>query len=385
MAVGWLCVRAATVDALVRRNPAAVVAVSPGDPRVAFAFADLEFRTGKGEVRPGVSSRAVNALQRAPLAHEPFFFASLDRLVRGDSKRAFAAIKEARRRNPRYRLARLIYLDQVLRTGQVEEAAIEIAVISRLIPETSKVLVPELAKYATDPQTAPALVKALRRDPSLRDAVLEHLAAKGADPEDIMRLAAAGPSAPETRGAPVWQGALLTSLVEKGDIGRARELWSQIARIDRASLPYGIYDASFSGKPGPAPFNWTFAESAAGVAEPTKAPALQIEYYGRVEAELASQLLQLDAGPHILSLQAAGNAPSGKGSVAWTLTCAGGKANLGTMPITDIAYSPKRLTLAFSVPAGCPAQWLRLAGTPAEFPAAHSITMSGLQIRRAGR
>lgn len=379
---GWLCVRAATVEALGRSSPMVAAKLAPHDPRVAIGFANVEFRAGQGVVSPEVSARAVQALQRAPLAHDPFFFAGLNSLVRGNSNAALPLIREARRRNPRSKTARLVYLDQVLRSGDTQEAAIEIAALSRLVPEASRVLVPELAKYAGDPKTADALIAALRPDPKLRDAVLEQLASSGADPDIILKLAASGPRDPETVGVPAWQGRMLTTLIEKGQIGRARTLWGTLAGVKPQEMGAGVYDGAFRGAAGPPPFNWKFAESAAGVAEPTKAPALQIEYYGRAEAELASQLLQLSPGRHTISMIATGSAPSGGGNVAWTLTCVGGKAPVAVVPIRSIDYKPRRLSATFAISRACPAQWLRLTGTPAEFPAVHSITVANLQVQR---
>ena len=379
--VGWLCVRAATLEALTRRNPAAAAAVSPNDPRVALALASIEFRVRKGAVTPATTRRAVEALQQAPLAYDPFLFASLGRLVAGNPQGAMAAIREARRRNPRSSITRLIYLDQTLRAGDVEQSAIEIAVISRLMPQTSRVLVPELARYAVDPQTAPALIKALRPDPKMRSAVLDQLASSGADPSAILKLAASGPAPADTSGVPAWQGRMLNTLIDRGEVGRARTIWASLAQVPSAAVRDAVYDGAFRGAPGPPPFNWSFGQGPAGVAEPTRAPALQVEYYGRAETELASQLLQLRPGRHQLSFTASGNAPSGGGSVAWILTCLGNKAQLGSVAIQKINYTPRRLSLAFSVPSGCAAQWLRLTGTPAEFPAAHSITIADLQIR----
>jgi hypothetical protein len=381
--IGWLCVRAAALEVFSRNNPAVVAALAPNDPRVTTGLAGIEFGLRNGAVTPATTRRVAETLKDLPLGHDPFFFAGLGRLVGGDERAALPLIREARRRNPRSRMARLVYLDQVLRAGQVEEAAIEIAALTRLVPEAGRVLVPELGKYAVDPRTAPALIQALRPDPKLRNAVLEQLARSGADPEAVLRLAASGPPSPESEGVLDWQRLLLTALIEKGQVARARGLWSQFSGVGAEQSRQSVYDGGFRGLAGPAPFNWQFTESSAGVAELTKAPALQVEYYGRAEAELAGQLLQLGPGRHALSLAAAGNAPKSGGGIAWVLTCLGSKAPIATLPIANLTYAPKRLAASFAVPANCPAQWLRLIGTPAEFPAAHSITLSDLRIDKA--
>jgi hypothetical protein len=380
--IGWLCVQAAVSEALARRNPAAAAKIMPDDPGVAFALATSEFRERQGPVSARTYDRVLAAFREEPLAPEPFFLASLAKLAGKDPTEARPLIVEARRRNPRSRVARLIYLDQVLRAGRIDEAASEIAVISRLVPEASRLVVPELARYAADPKTAPALIRALEPDPDLRDAVLAHLAGKG-EIEAAMRLAESGSSSAENGNAPQWQSLLLENLVKKGEIGRARSLWARFAGLGPGAPGYGVYDGEFRRAPGPAPFNWRFSESGAGVAEPTKQPALQVDYYGRADAELASQLLQLAPGRHILTFTVAGSSPKGGGVVSWRLVCDRTKTEIGTFALSDLTFTPKRLNLPFIVPASCPAQWLRLTGTTADLPSAHSVTISGLQVRRA--
>ncbi|HEX8442028.1 MAG TPA: hypothetical protein VF631_00105 [Allosphingosinicella sp.] len=380
--LGWLSVRAAVSEALARRNPAAAAAILPNDPGVAFTLATAEFRARQGPVSAATYDRVLAAFRKEPLAQEPFLFAALAELAGKNPAAAGPLIAEARRRHPRSRVGRLIYLDQVLRAGRVDEAASEIAVISRLVPEASRLLVPELARYAADPKTAPALIRALEPDPKIREQVLAHLAAKG-EIDAVMRLAGTAPSSGARGETPEWQNLLLATLVEKGEIARARSLWSRFAGLGAEALSYGVYDGAFRRAPGPAPFNWRFSESGAGVAEPTKQPALQVDYYGRADAELASQLLQLAPGRHVLSLTVSGSSPKGGGVVSWTLACARSKTEVATFALSNLSYSPKRLNLPFDVPAGCPAQWLKLKGTTAELPAAHSIIISDLQVRRA--
>jgi hypothetical protein len=261
--IGWLCVQAAVSEALARRNPAAAAKIMPDDPGVAFALATFEFRERKGPVSAETYDRVLTAFPKEPLAPDPFFLAALAKLAGKNPTEARPLIEEARRRNPRSRVARLIYLDQVLRAGRVEEAASEIAVISRLVPEASRLVVPELARYAADPKTAPALIRALEPDPDLRNAVLAHLAGKG-EIEAAMRLAESGAGSSDGGDAPQWQNVLLQNLVEKGEIGRARSLWARFAGLGAGAPGYGIYDGQFRRAPGPAPFNWRFSESGAG-------------------------------------------------------------------------------------------------------------------------
>lgn len=385
VALGWLCVKVSAVDALVRANPLAAAAFSPDDPRIAPRLAMIEFRLKNGAVTPSVARRAIESLQKAPLIDEPFLLAALDSLVKGDEPRAEALLIEARRRRPRAEVPRILLLDRYLRTGRVREAAAEITAIGRLVPGTNQVLVPQLAKFAADPKTRADLAQVLKSDPDTRVGLLEHLATAGADTEVILALAGPIIPAPASAESPRWQRLLLESLVTKGDVSRARLLWARFAGVAPDQAAPGVYGGNFERLPGPPPFNWQFSSNSAGVAEPTNASALQVEYYGRADTEFASQLLTLKSGRYRLGFRALGDAPERGSSVSWRLVCQPSKVELAAIPITKLSYAAKRIGRDFTVPpTNCSTQWLRLLGTPAEFPTAHSITISDLQIQRMG-
>jgi hypothetical protein len=380
--LGWLAVQAAAVEAFARRNPPAAARFAPGDPRVPLGQAMLEFRQKAGAVSPATTSRALAALSGAPLAEEPFLLAGLAAMIAEKPAEAAPLLAEARRRNPRSRVSRLLLLDRYLRTGDTDAAVAELAALGRLIPEANRVLVPELARLALRPESAAAAADVLRTDAEVREGVLYHLAGAGTAPDRIVALAEkSGRIVPGETAQ--WQRRLLQELVERNDLARARALWSRFAGVDPNSLT-GVYDPRFERLPGPGPFNWTFASSSSGAAEPVRGPALQVEYYGRAEAELANQLIALAPGRYSIAFRASGNTPGTVAAVSWRLSCHPANSEIFSLPIHRLSYTPSVRRGLFTVPAGCSAQWLRLIGSPAEFPAAHSITISDLQIRPAG-
>lgn len=381
--LGWVAVKSAAVNELVKRNPYAAASLSPSDPRIPITLAMDEFRRKQGAVSPAVAARAINSLQDAPLAEEPFFLAAMAALVRGDEARAQSLLMEAKRRNPRSRVTRILLLDRHLRAGRVEAAAAEISGISRLMPAARNVLVPQLARFAADPKTSAALADVLRADPELKRNLLEHMASSAADPATVLHLAGKEVGPAPGGDAPLWQQKLLTSLVDEGRVIEAHALWERFAGVPSGSG--GIYDGRFQGRPGPPPFNWQFGSSAAGVAEPTKSQSLQVEYYGRADAELASQLLTLSPGRYRLTFEASGDTPERGSNVSWRLSCHPGKVEIASVPIAKLTYAPRTIAAGFVVPpSGCASQWLRLTGTPAEFPTAQSITISDLEVRKVG-
>ena len=344
----------------------------------------IEFRQRGGQITPAVAQATIRSVKAAPLADEPFLVAALDSLVKGDEARSEALLLEAKRRNPRTQATRILLLDRYLRTGRVQMAAAEIAAIGRLVPGSAKVLAPQLAKFAIDPKTRGSLVTVLRSDPDTRDLLLTHLAGNSPDPDLVLEVAGPLKPNPASTEPPAWQGLLLGALVEKGDIAKARELWGRFAGIP-VSETANVYDAGFRRLPGSPPFNWNFVSSPAGVAEPTKTGALEVDYYGREEAVLASQLLSLKPGRYRLAFLASGDVPERGSGLSWRVVCHPSKTEVAAIPILNLSYAAKPIRADFIVPAAnCPAQWLRLTGMSAEFPTALNVTISKFQVERAG-
>jgi hypothetical protein len=384
MAIGWLAVKTAAVNAFVKRNPIAAATFSSNDPRVPISLALAQFRQNGGVIDPALSRAAIESLKRAPLMEEPFMLAALSALVRKDGRKAELLLEEARARNPRSRLTHILLLDRYLRTGRLAEATTEIGAVSTFVPDANKVLVPQLAKFAVDPSTRKALDSALDKHPALRGQLLEHLATSGTDLNLILALAPAGRGGAAPGEVAFWQQLLINSLIEKNDLARAEQLWTRFGGVALPNTGVGIYDGQFRRLPGPPPFNWSFTSNPAGTAEPTKT-GLDIQYYGRAPAELASQLLRLAPGRYQLNFHAFGQTPERGSALSWRMTCYPGNAELAAIPVAKLTFSPKAVSGRFSVPSsGCPAQWLKLVGTPAEFPTSHSVTISDIQVRKAG-
>lgn len=375
--IAWQVVQTSAADALTRSNPGAAALMAPRDPQLPMTLAMIEFQATGGRIRPQARQAAIDALRRAPLAEEPYFLAGMDALVRGDEAKAEQLLFEAKRRNPRARFSRLILLDRYLRTGRIDRATGEMTALATLIPDAGQVLTIELARLAKSPATAGPLVEALRRNPALRDHLLEHLAETGTDPNLILRLAR---EIPGTGGGSAWQAKLVEDLVSRGQVDRAYQLWRTFSSPRAPARKEGLYDAEFRGLPGMAPFNWYFPTTSAGAAE--RSPTgLQVEFYGRENAELAGQLLSLKPGRYRLSMIAEGSADGESSKLSWTVDCLQSRARLGELMLTKVNYSPRRLAGEFTVPPqGCSAQRLRLIGTSSEFTKAQNAAIRGLSL-----
>ena len=382
--LGWQVAKTSAVDALVRRAPQAAAALDPDHPRVRIALATNEFQLRQGRVSPALRAGAIDALQDAPLTEEPFYLAAVDALANKREAEGERLLLEARRRDPRSRATRLILLDRFLRSDRVVEAGIEIAALNRLMPRAAEVLTPQLALMVREPKTGAALIQVLAKEPELQQAVLAKLADSGADPDLILRIAGSSKATAGTSQGLPWQRLLLAKLIAKGDLRRAHSLWRSFGGLGPGGEEKGLYDGDFRDPRGAPPFNWQLAAGAAGVAERTKASALQVDYYGRDNIDLASQLLLLKPGRYRLQFRAEGDAKGGGSDLIWTVACTGSKAQLLSMPLHEVDYSPRAFSAVFTVPAGCAGQWLKLSGAAGEFPKAQSATISQLKVVPGG-
>ena len=377
LALAWWVIAVSAVNAFVEDDPYTAARADPNHPRVRIELAMAEFLTRQGRVSAATRGAALHALTQAPLADEPFLLAGVDALAAGDNVRGERLLDEARQRNPRLRMARLLLLDLYLRDRRTGPAAIEMAALSRLIGGVDSILTPVLAQMTQDPHTSAVMLPILRREPKLQETVLEQLASSGADPDLVLRIA--GNSGTRPTASRPWQSLLLAGLVAKGEVARALTLWQGFAGVASTGSK-GIYDSRFEGLPGPAPFNWDFATGTAGTAEAIRRSGLQVDYYGRLDGDLASQLLVLPPGRYRLRFRAEGDA-SGQGSrLVWTVSCRSGGAPLLQMPVTGVDASAKGFAGLFTIPAGCGAQWVKLHGAAGDVASEQNAIFSGLSI-----
>jgi hypothetical protein len=378
--LAWQIVKTAVVGAVAKTNPAAASRIASEDPRVRLGLAMVEFSATKGRVSPSAQQSALAALADSPLAHEPFLIIAVQELARGNSVQGKQLLLEARDRSPRSPITRLLLLDRLLREAKIEEAAAEMKVLARLIPEAGNVLVDELTRFARDEASRPALKRILASDPQLQGAVLARLVDNGAEPELILALVPApgssGKAEPEE-----WKHKLVSSLVKRGDLRKARELWARFSGLPEEGSGARLHDPAFKRLPGFPPFGWRFAEGDVGVAEPTPASSLQVEFYGRKEGTLAEQLLLLTPGRYKFSARVEGDSKGEGGKLLWVVACRTGNADLMRLAITG-GPGLRVISSEFTVRPGCEGQWLRLEGAPAEFPKPQFVTIGDLDLKK---
>lgn len=357
-------------------------AIAPRAADVVLDRALIEFVTKRGLISTKTATDVRDAAARAPLDARPYMFAGAVAILHNDSPRAVAILEAGRRLDARNRWIRLLLLDRYIRAKRYADAAGEFAVLNRLVTGAQSPILTELARMTADPATRDAVRQTLGRDPLLETQLLTTLARKNPDPQLLFDIAS--PTAIASARRPNgWGETLIEGMVAQGRFGEARQVWGKLFGIAEPAARQPLYDAQLLGAPGSPPFNWTFAAGTIGAAD-RRGGQLAVEYYGRDNGALASQLLQLAPGQYRLGYSLAGSPGTG---LAWTLSCA---EQPGAAPIVNVAVpaavpAVRRYAVAITVPAsGCRAQWLRLVGNAAEFPTAVNVTISGLSLQRAG-
>lgn len=376
--------RSAIVQQETAKRPELAAKFWPGHPRVEVALAMAEIgnaaRNGRSPTAASVD-RSETAARRSPLAVEPLLIKGAIAQNDKQSKRAELLFVEASRRDPRSSAARFFLAQLYLASERPGEGLRHAAVLLRLSSSGSTALVPPIAQYAKSPGAIPGLRRILAGDAALRDAVLSKLAEDAQNFSIIVALAGREMGSREPSIAPQWQAQLLRTLLEEGQLLRARALWLRISGL--SSSPSGIFNPRFAKLAAPPPFNWTLGTGDFGFAEPAPQGGLQVIYYGRADGEFASQLLLLRPGSYVITMRVARNSDvDGASGLAWTIACSTSKNVLLNLALGTEKGAAHPITGRFTVPPGCSSQLVRLAGTAGEFPASEQVTISGLELVR---
>lgn len=351
-----------------RAHPELAARLWPSHPSVLTDKALLEI--AKAASRGQKVSRATRAdirriASRAPLSPDPYVIEGAIAETEGRGEAAERLLLAARDRDPRSRSARFLLADRFLRTGRIAAGLIEMQALVILQSQGGGAFSPALAAYARTPGAVPQLRAFFAKYPHAEAGILSLLANDAANADLVMALAS------DRRSPnPDWRGILVSALAAEGQYSRAYSTWSELSGVRPAR---GLFNPGFATSAAPPPFNWQFPQSSEGVAEPDGKGGLDILYYGRAKAVLASQLLLLPAGRYRIAATVGG--ADGEDAMHWTVRCARDQKPLADLPLRAGAHSA-----TFSVPEECEAQWLELNGQPGETPRTSELNLKGLRL-----
>lgn len=367
IALAFQIVRSAAVNDRERR-PALATALWPSHPDVLTDSSLLAI--GKAAARGSTAPAQVRADMRrvaalAPLSADPFLIEGAVAQSEGRGGKAETLLFTARDRDPRSRGTRFLLADRFIRTGRIAAGLIEMHALVSLQSRGAEAFGPALVAYARSPGAIPQLRSFFSEYPQVEENVLAVLANDAANADLVLALATREPS-PQ----PAWHANLVSALVATGQYAKAYRNW---ARLSRVRADRGLFNPAFAPHGAPPPFNWQFAETTDGVAEPDGKGGLDVLYYGRANAVLASQLLFLALGDYRLSM--AVDDTGGEGSLHWTVRCVNDQKK-----ILEMALRAGALAANFRVEESCNAQWLELAGVSSETPRISEMKVRALSL-----
>ena len=351
-------------------RPALAARLWPSHPTVLTDKALLAVATSAShgqKVSPATRADVRAIAATAPLTPDPFVIEGAIAETEGRGDAAERLLLAARDRDPRSRGARYLLADRFLRTGRIAAGLLEMQALVSLQARGGEAFSPALAAYARTPGAVPQLRAFFAKYPDAEAGILSLLASDAANAGLVMSLAT-----DKRNPNPDWRGILVSSLATAGQYSRAYATWSELSGVRPAR---GLFNAGFASIAAPQPFNWLFPQSTEGVAEPDGKAGLEILYYGRAKAVLASQLLVLPVGRYRIAM----NVPRGEGidAMHWTLRCAQDQK-----PLADLPLRPGANAAGFSVPHGCEAQWLEMHGQPGETQKTSELTIRGLSLTK---
>lgn len=370
-------VRNAAVASLASKRPDAAARFWSGHPATAISLSMAEIAGAARARRPvpaGVFGTMTDATIKEPLAPEPYLVSGVQAELSGDGQRAQRAFEAAQWRDPRSLPAAYFLADRYFRTADVDHGLAEVAALARLSPNGNATVAPYLAAYGRNPASWPALRRMFRANPELAQSALFTLSSNLATVSAALALA----DPHERPEHAQWLPALINTLVGGGQYAKARDVWVRTAGADRTTQL--IYDSSFSDPKALPPFNWMLTSSGIGLAERQAGGRLHVVFYGQEDGILASELLMLAPGGYRLSMQLAGDSSRAR-ILNWSIWC--DRADAPIASVTVDAASAR--AWQFTVPADCPAQWLRLSGASGDLPQQVDATVSGLKLERVGK
>lgn len=349
---------------------AGLEAIAPGAlGRIRFELAQVGSK--QVELDPALAHRTLSGL---PLASDPFTALAATDMARNPkgSARDAALLKEAIRRDPRSRTARILLLRHMAATGDLEGAFDQLAVFSRLSPGLVARVMDAITGRIDTPEKVDEALAAIDPHRSLYGPFVERMASKRKSPEVVRRLAEGLPTG--VKADSDIRTTIIKQLVQVGEYATARNIWQKGNAAGASGL---IHSPDFSDAKAPPPFNWELAVNSTGAAERGRSGGLSVVYYDRNPGALAEQLLTLTPGAYraVADFEVlAGTADN----VHLKIACNDSAATLADAAFVARKPGANRLAINFIVPlSSCAGQRISILGTASE-----ERGETQLQIRR---
>ncbi|GAA0645488.1 tetratricopeptide repeat protein [Brevundimonas lenta] len=344
-----------------RAPPAIAVRVAPGSPSVLRRAAEGELAENRND---NAASLAREALARSPFDVRALRVVGLTEARAGREAQADDILTLAGNWSLRDDPAHAWLVEYRLRRGDYASSfAHADTLVRRRDDIRPRVFTLFTAAATHDPQRAmPEVARLLAAKPPWRQAYLESLYAS----TEGLQLAANLALMLQKSRAPLSNDELhqlYIQLLEKGQLDAVRTVR---ARLNRPVVS-NVTNGGFGDTEAPQPFQWRLAQDAGVVAEIVSDdirpadPALRVDYDGYSSSRIAEQLMFLPPGRYRLTAESRAEAGDPASRLAMTVTCAPGDLKVLSTPAAAAGatvWTP--FAASFTIPSGCPAQWLRL-------------------------
>ena len=316
---------------------------------------------------------ARRALQQNPLDARALTLLGLIADRKGDAARANRLMRTAGARSWRDPMTQAWLFSEKIKQRDFAGALTHADAILRTTRDFDERIFPSLASFTLSPPALQALVTRLRADPPWRGWLLSELSARLADDTRLLQLYRAlrdGTTPPDTTELKP----LFTRLIKDRRFDDAHRFWQDTLPPQRRNSGRYPYNADFSQAPSGLPFDWILqsmpgADIAIVPLDEGEGRAVQIQFSGaRVNFQNVYQLMTLPPGDYRLSGKMKAEDLQTRRGLRWRVTCADafplamprGLATLGHSPLLATSVPWRNFGMEFSVPRGCPAQWLAL-------------------------
>lgn len=356
------------IQPFMQRAPVeAAIRIAPGSPLVLRRAAEAELAAGRNDNAAELSR---DALARSPFDVRALRVVGLTEARAGRLDDADQILTLAGNWSLRDDPAHAWLVEHRLRRGDYASAFAHADTLARrredVQPQVFRLFT---AAAAGDPQRVlPVLTGLLAAGPPWRSAYLTSLYATN----EGLQVAASLAVLLQSSRAPLTTPELQQFYVHTMAKGQIAVLKAVRTRLNRPTSRTAVTNGGFDDPTAPEPFQWSLIQKAGAAAEVStddadrSNPALRVEYDGYSAANMARQRVFLTPGRYRLRFNSRTEAGEPAGRMAWALTCdPGGQSLLSASAVTvagarNRAWTPS--IVDFSIPQGCPSQWLDLRG-----------------------
>jgi hypothetical protein len=365
---------------IVSENPALAHRLAPYDGRItARLAASLVDAKADAAVRQRSDALARQALRQDPTAIAAVSALAINAQLRGANGQARQLLAYAEQLSRRNLEIELLAIEDAVSRDDVSGALRHYDIALRTNPETFDLLFPVLASASEDSTIRAGLIQTLSGRPAWAAAFLNHVAAKGRDPQSAALLFA-GLGRVKVAVPEYARTTVIDKLIASGAIGPA---WRYYTSIYPGADRQKSRDPRFNARiDPPSRFDWVTTNDA-GISTSIQSTASGGIFEYATPASIGGVLLQqlqvLPSGRYRLRGGATPIDHPENLRPYWVMTCQDGR-QLGRVPLPGGTQERGSFGGAFVVPTGCPVQTLALVAQPVNAAAGLSGTIDAVQL-----